>query len=283
MPVSEVTRLKAKAGKLKIANYRTMGADELKDAIAKAENGSGPKAETKKAGKKATNNKVSSTKTAGTRAAKTSPPATKSNSQKSPTGAATGKAKRETTTKAGRKSATVIVHQTQPGRVGEGGYTNLDRGAIDWTVETTIAQSGKRAEVLAALRKHSGDYALAFEEVRDKALGWFPTALRTYPKSSSKLAAAERMTRWLVNRVAYDFAYKTGQHLGRAAKKATTAKSTKKTAQKTAGAAQKAGKPKKAVKATSKPKKAQKAAQGAGKKLPATAKARQSTRKRGAR
>ena len=301
MPVTEITRLKAKASKLNIANYRSMSADELRVAIEQAEYEDGAKPSTKKttptksasAAKKAPGKK-----TAAKKATKTSPPADESKSQKSaPKGtAAKGEAKREASPKVAPKAKTkpaaeVRVHQTQPGRVGAGGYTNLDRGAIDWTVETTVAQTGKRKDVLDALRKHKGDYALAFETLREHALGWFPTALNTYPKSSTKKNAAERMLRWLVARVAYDFAYKTGQHVGRAAKKKAPAKSTKKpaapkktaaakTPRKPAGAAQKAAKPKTAAKPRTAATKAQKPA---GAKLPATAKARQSARKRGAR
>lgn len=83
------------------------------------------------------------------------------------------------------------------------GRSIIDNNAVDWTAESNVGRTGKRAEVLDALRKFKGDKARVFELLEDKA--------RTYYKGRSK-HDAERMLVWLIGRVAFDFVVKTGQH-----------------------------------------------------------------------
>jgi hypothetical protein len=94
----------------------------------------------------------------------------------------------------------------------------LDVSAIDWSAESEVGKTGKRAVVLTHLRKHAKKiheagalYAAVFEDIKSDAAKWYPNAQNKYPHLS-KRAAAEKDVRWLIGRVAYDFAYKTGQH-----------------------------------------------------------------------
>jgi hypothetical protein len=162
-----------------------------------------------------------------------SAPAAKSTTQKSAPAkgaAAKGEAKRPTSgakvtkAKPTANSDDVIRRSTQGGHVGVGGYTNIDVSGIDWGAETTVGTSGKRKETLDLLRKHKGDTAEVFKALRHKAAEWYPNAYKAYPTSPTKLAASERQLRWLIARVRYDFASKTGQHAGRAQAKAAIAK-----------------------------------------------------------
>lgn len=287
--MNEKLRLKAKAGKLGIPNFRSMSLVELKTSIAKAENGSGSKdaakkvrpklhvieggkskTAPKKAGKKsavakttANKKKVSPPDKKGTAALKTkSSPAKKSKSQKTSPKKATaakGTAKR-------RASGSVTERHYEGGKVGKGGYTNVDRQGIDWNRESNVGREGKRADVLAKLREHNGDYAAAFVDLRKMAPKWYPDAIKAYPKSPTPLAASERQLRWLIARVAYDYAYKTGQHVGRAAKnvkkKTAEVKTGKKAPSKATGAVKSRSKAKAGVKTAPKRKSAQKAPSG---------------------
>lgn len=286
--MNEKLRLKAKAGKLGIPNFRSMSLVELKTSIAKAENGSGSKdaakkvrpklhvieggkskTAPKKSGKKSVvakttaNKKVSSPDKKGTAALKTkSSPAKKSKSQKTAPKKATaakGTAKR-------RASGSVTERHYEGGKVGKGGYTNVDRQGIDWNRESNVGREGKRADVLAKLREHNGDYAAAFVDLRKMAPKWYPDAIKAYPKSPTPLAASERQLRWLIARVAYDYAYKTGQHVGRAAKnakkKTAEVKTGKKAPSKATGAVKSRSKAKVNTKTVSRRRRAEKAVQG---------------------
>lgn len=273
--MNEKLRLKAKAATLNIPGFRTMGLNELRAAIEKRENGKqagkpdlkvieGGKSTAKKktAAKKAVKSKPAPAKKAAKK--KVSPPA--KSGKKSATKSKSSPAKKSKSQKTAPKKATaakgtakrraagneVRERSYEAGRVGKGGYTNLDRGGIDWTRESNVGREGKRAEVLAKLREHQGNYAAVFVDLRDQAPSWYPNAIKAYPKSPTKKAASERQLRWLIARVALDFAYKTGQHVGRAStpKKVTTTKTAKKavktksaskrkTAPKAAGAARK--------------------------------------------
>lgn len=245
MALNEKTLLKAKAMKLGVDGFRTMSTDELKAAVKAAEkstNGADGKKKATAVVKKAAGKKSAPKKTKPEakspakkkvsppakpeKATKTkAAPANKSKAQKSSPKKATaaqGKAKRQSS---GDGS---VVHRTyEGGKVGKGGYTNIDRFGIDWTLESKVGTSGKRKDVLDSLRKHKGDYDAVFVELREHAVEWYPNALKAYPDSKTKVKAAERQLRWLIARVAYDYAYKTSQHQGRANAKQPVKKSTK--------------------------------------------------------
>lgn len=222
---NEKIMLMAKANKLGVDGYRQMSEDELRAAIERAEtgatkgkttpakgktNGSAPKAKGKTAVETATGKtakatpakgkttpakgKASAPKTApakgkSTKTAKASP--AKSTAQKSaPKGKAASGAQAKRTPARGRTKAPQ-------------GAVRIDNGAIDWKVESNVGRTGKRAEVLDALRKFKGDKAKVFNLLAPKA--------KTYYKGKTK-HDAERTLVWLIGRVAFDYAYKTGQH-----------------------------------------------------------------------
>jgi len=175
--------------------------------------------------------KVSAAPAKGTTAAKTTTsPATKSKTQKSsPTKgtAAKGAAKRTGATK-GKGSATPASKGARKpaSRRADVKRAPLDVSKIDWDAETNVGKDGKRKVVLDALKKHARRigalkrtelttetlYPAVFEEVKEHAREWYPNAKNAYPHLSPT-AAAEKMLRWLIGRVAFDFAYKSGQHV----------------------------------------------------------------------
>lgn len=235
--------LKAKANQLGIEGFRTLSLEDLKAAIARAEGtGSAP---AKGKGKTASANgataapakgKTSTTPAKGkakgkgktkTTASKSAP--AKSTTRKSTsakTTAAKGTAKRQTAAAAkGRgkassaKAKTGSATKTQtakpktrarnaPARV------DIDRKSVDWRMESNVGRpgSGKRETVMDALRHRKGNYDKVFEDLVGYAVRWYPDALNSYPTAPTKKHAAERMLRWLINRVALDFVKATGQH-----------------------------------------------------------------------
>lgn len=225
----------AKAKRLGIDGYRSMSEADLDAAIAKAEKGSAPaaaKGKTPVAAKGKVSSSAAKGKTASTTAAKgktaarkTTAPATKSTAQKSTprASAAKGKASRQspakaTTTKAPAKKTTParksaantsarvipLAKRARPKTVKTQGTRNtIDMSSIDWQAETTVGRSGKRSDVLKALKKFKGNYNKVFEALKDQA--------KVYYKGKTK-AEAEHMLRWLIARVAYDFVMNTGQH-----------------------------------------------------------------------
>jgi hypothetical protein len=74
---------------------------------------------------------------------------------------------------------------------------------VNWKAEWGGGKTGKRAEVMSALRKFKGDKAKVFDLLAPKA--------RTFYKGRTK-NEAERMLVWLIGRVAFDFVTATGQH-----------------------------------------------------------------------
>lgn len=233
---NEKILLRAKAHKLGIDGYRTMGTDELKAAIASAEkgttakgkgksspNGSKGKGKATEAVAKATGKKKPAAKGKSTAA----PAKGKSTVQKSSPAKATaakGKASRAASTKGKGKASTA------KGKVMEGKKTpkatpakakatakpaakrsaksaparvDIDRSKIDWKAESNVGKTGKRADVMSALRKRKGNYDKVFEDLQ-------PNAKRYYPGKTKH--EAERTLRWLINRVAFDFVMATGQH-----------------------------------------------------------------------
>lgn len=249
--LTDKIKMKAKAAQLGVEGYRNMTTEQLQAAIESAEkatptkgavkptNGTTTKGKATAAIKTATKGRANppdaqaqkedsvepkpkrqpASKTTATKAApakitpakgaKTSKPSpAKSETQKSsPTvKAAKGTAKRTAT--GGTKGKHVGV-QTGP-------RVPIDVSTIDWDAESNVGRVGKRKDILDALREFKGDRVKAFEKLAKSAVKWFPNASRLYPSSPSPKAASERQLKWLIARITYDFAYKTGQHVGRA-------------------------------------------------------------------
>jgi len=217
---NEKILLKAEANRLGIPEYRKMGLDELKAAIATAKTGTKGKGKATAEpngdkGKAAATTVVKGKpKTETTSPAKgkttTAPAKGKSTKQKTTAkkpSAAPGKAKRAatpkpkpTTTKAKGKKTTAKPRATKalPARV------DIDRTQIDWRAESNVGnRGGKREEVMAELRKRKGNYDKVFEALAHRAKSFYPGKTKH---------EAERMLRWLINRVAFDFVMSTGQH-----------------------------------------------------------------------
>lgn len=235
--------LQAKAKRLGVEGYRTMSESELQDVIASAETGksapakgskgstvakgSGNGKATKGSAVKGSTAKVSASKGSvkkgsTTKPARKSAPA-KSTSRKSAPAAAKGTAKRQTaaaakgsskraaakgsTSKAAKRSpaakSSSIPTPGRPPKGVQGSRATIDLKKIDWTAETNVgAQPGKRQDIVKALKRFK-DYDKVFEYLKDNA--------RSYYKGKTK-AEAEKLLRWLIARVAYDFALKSGQH-----------------------------------------------------------------------
>lgn len=220
---NEKILLKAEANRLGIPEYRKMGLDELKTAIAKAKTGTKGKGKVT-ADETATNGDKG--KAAATTVVKgkptitpsppkgkttTTPAKGKSTSRKTTAkkpSAAPGKAKRvaapkrKTTTKAkGKKTTTAKAPRTAkalPARV------DIDRTQIDWRVESNVGnRGGKREEVMAELRKRKGNYDKVFDALIHRAKAFYPGKTKH---------EAELMLRWLINRVAFDYVKSTDQH-----------------------------------------------------------------------
>ena len=218
MALMERNKLAAKARTLGIDGYRRMSVDQLTAAIAKA---------SKPATKGKTTAKVSTTPAKGKTVAKgktttakgktTTAPAAKSVARKSTprASAAKGKATRQSSTTRKPAVAKAPVKRTVAKPVAANGTRRapiskdkgtrlfLDKKAINWKAPTTVGQSGKRKEVLDALIRFKGNY----EKVYDLLA---PNWKRYYPSHSK--VAAQKLLRWLIARVAFDFAVNTDQH-----------------------------------------------------------------------
>lgn len=103
------------------------------------------------------------------------------------------------------KGKATVTKTTARGKTAKAGTgaARIDNKAIDWRAESNVGQSGKRKEVLDALRKFKGDTAKVVELLK-------PNAKKYYPAKNKH--DAERMLVWLVNRVKYDFVMNSGQH-----------------------------------------------------------------------
>jgi hypothetical protein len=209
MASTELLPLFAKAHKLGLSDYRKMSKAELQDAIARAE---GTKSETATTGSTA-GKRTAAKGRAKTKAAPANGRASvkKSTSKTAPAKSAARKAspvkgKASQGVKAKRPSAargTVKLPEIKKTTNGtKGTRVFLDLKAIDWHAESKVGTSGKRKIVLDALRK-TKDYDKAWAILEPQAKSFYP---------GRSLDEAERLTAWLMNRVAYDFAYKTGQH-----------------------------------------------------------------------
>lgn len=111
-----------------------------------------------------------------------------------------------------RKSAKAVKSSTKRGKASEGRVV-IDRKAIDWRKDTRVGARGKRKDVMDALRKRHGNYDKVFEDLQPMAAKWYPNALNSFPNAPNAKHAAERMLRWLINRVAYDYVVATEQHV----------------------------------------------------------------------
>jgi len=228
--------LKAEANQLGIPGYRTMSEPQLRTAIATAKGGTSKGKGKTPASTTSTNNVKGKGKAVPAKGKTTSPvvkgkgksaPAKKSTAKKTTPvvkgKASQGTAKRPATAKKpatkgkvtapkkGTQTAKPKSTRRKPGQ--PVGRATIDRSSIDWKAESNVGRTGKRHDVLVALRKHRGNYDKVFEALKPNAVKWYPTALNSYPnESNNKRHAAERALRWLINRVALDFVKKTGQH-----------------------------------------------------------------------
>jgi len=211
---NEKIQLLAKAKLAGIEGYRRMSEDELRTALVNAQ---GTKANKGKSLAKASTNGSTTAKgktkgkTVTPAKGKSSPAKGKTTTSKSAPAKSTRKAavpakgkaqaakgvqaKRPT---AARGKGKASVAKT-PGAVG----TRAALGKINWNKPSNVGTTGKRKDVLDALREHKGDKAAAFKSLKRKAT-------RYYPEKDQY--EAERMLVWLIGRVAYDYAFKTGQH-----------------------------------------------------------------------
>lgn len=224
---NDMILLKAKAKQAGVEGYRTMSKAELEAAIKSAKGKGSTPAKGKAAassngasaakGKGKTASSVAKGKTATASATKgkgkTAP--AKSTARKTATPAkgktaATGTAKRQSAAsskgKTGAKTtpakAAAKVTQTRS-RKNAPARAEIDRSKIDWKLETRVGASGKRKDVMDALRSKRGNYDKVFEVLQ-------PNAKKYYPAKTKH--EAERMLRWLINRVAFDYVMATGQH-----------------------------------------------------------------------
>jgi hypothetical protein len=192
---SDKIMLMASARKAGVEGYRSMSESELRAALKTAQGkGSAPaKGKAVPAKGKATTNgsKGKSTAPAKGKASPSTSAPTKSTSRKTApakVAAAKGAQAKRPTTGRGRKVTA---------------GTRATIGRVNWNRESNVGQTGKRKEVLDALREAKGDYSIVFKKLKRKATRYYP---------DRDQHAAERMLVWLIGRVAYDYAYKTGQH-----------------------------------------------------------------------
>lgn len=222
--------LKAEAKKLGVEGYRQMTPEELSAAI-KSAKGTGSAPAKGSAAKGSTNGATKGSAAKGSPAkgsakgsaakgsaakgssapAKSTKPATKAASTKGTAkrqtaskGSAKASTAKGTTKPAARKTAKPAARKpaAKKGTTANGFRAELADN-IDWKAESNVGRTGKRAEVLAALRKHKGDKEKAFYTLADRAKKFYPAKTKN---------DAERMLVWLIGRVAYDFAMSTGQH-----------------------------------------------------------------------
>jgi hypothetical protein len=223
-----------------IEGYKTMPLDDLKTHIERIQSGKGAKVAPVKAaqngpparqkGKTAqpAKGKAAMIPAKGKASVSTSVPAKSSTRKSSPVKgkAATGTAKRPTAATVTKGAATAIKGKTAPvkgratakpatgkatpakatskrGKVQPMGRVDIDNKAVDWKAEWGGGKTGKRAEVMSALRKFKGDKAKVFTLLQPQA--------RSFYKGRTK-HEAERLLVWLIGRVAYDFVSATAQH-----------------------------------------------------------------------
>ena len=208
---NEQITLMARARKLGVDGYRRMSTDELRDAIKRAETGSTAKGKSSvpAKGKTATPAKgKTSTNGRTTAKGKSAPAKGKSSPAKKTSTAAPAKSttrkpatpKGKTTAAKGAQAKRSPAART---RKAISAGTRAALGKINWNKPSNVGTTGKRKDVLDALRENKGDKAAAFKALKRKAT-------RYYPEKDKD--EAERMLVWLIGRVAFDYAFKTGQH-----------------------------------------------------------------------
>jgi hypothetical protein len=116
-----------------------------------------------------------------------------------PVKAAKATPKAEMPKKAPRMAAAVKAEQPKIQ-----GIARLDNASIDWTRESPVGTTGKRKQVLDLLRKFEGDKSKVFAKLESYATEFYP---------DKDEMAARKMLTWLIGRVAFDFASKSGQHV----------------------------------------------------------------------
>lgn len=214
---SEAILLKAKANKLGIEGYRTMDVDTLKRHIAQIEKGAtaNGKSTSKTAPAKSTARKSPTRKTRAAQgtASRATTAKRKTTARKSAaakrapvrkTAAKRAPARKATATKrAPARKQTRKTGATRRTRNNESYRAGIDRKGIDWRMESNIGKSGKRKDVMDALKRYSGNYDKVFDLLA-------ANAKRYYPGKSKH--DAEITLRWLINRVAYDYVMATEQH-----------------------------------------------------------------------
>lgn len=225
--MNEKIALKAEAATLGIDGYRTMGLDELRVAIedakvtkplkGKATNGASParkppvkgkvsRTPAKGKGKTAPAAKSKGRKTVARKRTAVRGKASRVDSPARRIRATTGRKTvgRKTVARKARGVKSTAVAEASTRKRGQSYRAGIDRTVIDWSLESNVgATPGKRQDVMKALRKHKGNYDKVFDALVDNA--------RTYYKGKTK-HDAELMLRWLINRVAYDYVLKSGQH-----------------------------------------------------------------------
>jgi hypothetical protein len=231
---------RGKAKRLGIEGVLKMNDAQLDAAIAKASKPTATKGKTAPVvAKGKTTAKVSTPAAKGKTVAKgktATAPATKSTARKSTprASAAKGKATRQSGTtrkpvtkpvarkpvaakapvkRTTAKAAPANGTRRAPVSKDKGTRNFLDIKSIDWKLPTSVGQSGKRKDVLDALKKYRGDYGKAFTALapncRSSQGGWY------YKKADGTRYTkdeAEKLLRWLIARVAFDYAVQTGQH-----------------------------------------------------------------------
>lgn len=230
----------AEAKRAGIADYRKMQPAELRKAIASAKTAGSTPAKGKAAATNGNGSKGKATAAAvvkgtaaGTKGKATATPAkgkattsvkrapaAKSTAQKSTPAkgkatAAQGKATRPATGGTAKATAskatpakataakTAAAKPAARGKAAESYVVKIDNKAVNWKAPWSGGTTGKRGTVMDALREHKGDKDKVFAQVKRYAVKWYPTKDKH---------AADRMVRWLIGRVALDFAKATGQH-----------------------------------------------------------------------
>jgi hypothetical protein len=209
---SEKIKLMARARKAGIDGYKAMSEDQLKSALDNAERpttvtapakGKAAPAKTTNGTKGKGKSAVTAVKAAVGKATGKGKPASKSTAKSAP---AKSTAQKSTPAKGkaaqGAQAKRPTTGGTRRAKAIEG-VSRLDNSKIDWTLDSNVGQSGKRRLVLERLRKFEGDKAKVVKSLEAKATEFYPG------KSEDD---ARKGLVWLVGRVAFDYAVKTGQH-----------------------------------------------------------------------
>lgn len=206
---SEKIKLMARARKAGIDGYKSMTEEQLKSALDTAERPAAAPAKGKATPAKSTNgtkgkgkSAVTAVKAAVGKATGKGKPASKSTAKSAP---AKSTAQKSTPAKGKAAQGAQAKRPATGGRRPKAidGVSRLDNSKIDWTLDSNVGQSGKRKLVLDRLRKFEGDKAKVVKSLEAKATDFY--------EGKSEDDARKALV-WLVGRVAFDYAVKTGQH-----------------------------------------------------------------------